>query len=515
MRRAARVPYCALEEAPELGYGETDARNLLIRADNLMGLKALCPHYAGAVKCVFIDPPYNTRQDFEHYRDNLQHTQWLEMMYPRLELLNELLAEDGSIWVTLDDHEAHYLKVLMDEIFGRKNFIGNFIWEKKRKPSFLGSQIGKITDHVICFAKSKNSCRPFQHDAVSKDETYPLYNPGNARVEIVFPPKSILFSGMPDGDYPPREYVNKTSAVKLLTSLTVSDRWNANEIRLEGEWRYTQKTLDEQIASGEHYVVKSKQFRPRRAISGREQRKKIHNLLSRCHYGMATNEDAAKEILTLFGKKSFDYPKPEKLVSFIIGVATQPGDLVLDSFLGSGTTAAVAHKMGRRYIGLEMENTAETHCVPRLRAVVDGEQGGISELVKWKGGGGFRFLRLGGAVFNEDDSVNPDLTFADLAAHIWFLETHRPFAPQKKQSPFLGEHRDVGYALLYNGILGDKSVGGGNKVTTKTLATIRRAVPKGFSGKIIVYAHGCLFRAARMDDENIEFRQIPYDCKKG
>ena len=513
MTQTARAPYRALVGLPALDYGRLPTDNLLIQGDNLHALKALCPYFAGQVKCIFIDPPYNTRQDFDHYQDNLQHTQWLEMMYPRLMLLNELLAEDGSIWITLNDIEAHYFKVLADEVFGRKNFISNFIWEKKRKASFLGKQVGVITDNVFCYAKNKKICAPFIFGQVSENETYPLYNAGNRKCVLVFRPQSVQFNTFKDGHYEIKEYANRTSVVKLVEPLVISDGWNANNLVIEGEWRYSQKTVDEHLDEGEHYVVKSNSFRLRRVVSANTKGKKIHNMLSRAHYNMATNEDAAKEVLNIFGQKNFDYPKPEGLLHFIISVATKQGDLVLDSFLGSGTTAAVAHKMGRRWIGIEMGEHAETHCALRLRSVIDGEQGGISEAANWQGGGGFHFLRLGGAVFTDDGDISPAIKFPELAAYIWFAETRVPLPQKKRQNPFLGIHNGIGYALLYNGILGDKTINGGNVLIMSTLAHIRQGAKK-HKGKIIVYGESCRLGENRLKLENIEFRQLPYECKK-
>lgn len=496
MRRAARVPYCALAEAPELGYGETDARNLLIRADNLMGLKALCPYYAGAVKCVFIDPPYNTRKDFGHYRDNMEHAQWLEMMYPRLELLNELLAEDGSIWAIIDDDEGHYLKVLMDEIFGRKNFVANFVWQKKYSPQGDAKWFSDNHDHIFCYAKQKQQWRPFLLPRTEEmDKRYK--NPDND----------------PRGCWKPADFSVKTYSESYDYPITLPSGRVVNP-PASRSWQTSRENYEKLVADDRIWFGKIGNSVPAKKKFLSEVKQGTTTMTIWPYSDVGHNQDAKKEVKKINPDNAFLTAKPERLIQRVLHLATQPGDLVLDSFLGSGTTAAVAHKMGRRYIGLEMEDTAETHCVPRLRAVVDGEQGGISKSVKWGGGGGFRFLRLGGAVFNEDDSVNPNLTFADLAAHVWFSETYLPLAPQKKQSPFLGEHRGVGYALLYNGVLGDKSANGGNKLTAKTLATIRRGTPKGFSGKIIVYAHGCLFRKPRMDGEKLEFRQIPYDCKK-
>jgi len=210
---------------------------------------------------------------------------------------------------------------------------------------------------------------------------------------------------------------------------------------------------------------------------------------------------------------SFDTPKPERLVERMLQIATNEGDLVLDSFLGSGTTAAVAEKMGRRYIGIEMGGHAETHCQPRLRKVVDGEQGGISDAVNWKGGGGFRFYRLGASVFDETGQIRPDIEFPVLAAHVWFSEVRSPWLKSDPQSPVLGVHEGRAYALLYNGILGDKSASGGNVLTRKTLALIRNALPDDFHGPVTIYGERSALFDASLVREGITFKQTPYDVK--
>ena len=199
--------------------------------------------------------------------------------------------------------------------------------------------------------------------------------------------------------------------------------------------------------------------------------------------------------------------KPEALVKRIFELFSEKGDLVLDSFLGSGTTAAVAHKMGRRYIGIEMGEHAVTHCAPRLRKVIEGEQGGISEAVGWKGGGGFRFYRLGDPVFDEAGHISPGIRFAPLAAHVWFIETGVPFTGTA-DSPLLGIHDGTAYYLLYNGILGDKRPNGGNVLTAKILA----ALPP-FDGPRVIFGEGCRMSAERLENERITFRQIPYEIK--
>ena len=224
------------------------------------------------------------------------------------------------------------------------------------------------------------------------------------------------------------------------------------------------------------------------------------------------NQHAAREIEILFGEKaSFDTPKPETLMERIIQIATNPGDLVLDSFLGSGTTAAVAHKMGRRWIGVEMGGHAVTHCAPRLAKVIAGEQGGISRSVGWAGGGGFGFYRLGAAVFDAEGRINPGIGFAALAAHIWFSEHRVPFAGTAK-SPFLGVHAGRGLALLYNGILGDKRPAGGNVLTRATLATIR-AGAGDFDGPLTIYGEASRIGAEALRLAGVTFKQTPYDVK--
>lgn len=223
------------------------------------------------------------------------------------------------------------------------------------------------------------------------------------------------------------------------------------------------------------------------------------------------NQDAKREVVKFNSDEIFATPKPEALLGRILTLATNPGDLVLDSFLGSGTTAAVAHKMNRRYIGIEMGDHAVTHCVPRLNKVINGEQGGISKSVGWQGGGGFRFYRLGPPVFDESGQIRPDIRFPALAAHIYFSETRRPWHGNTA-SPFLGLHDGRAYALLYNGILGDK----GNILTRATLSVIQKEIARQnatFCGPLTVYAEQSRLTPATLDQQNIVFKQTPYDIK--
>ncbi|MCB2075408.1 site-specific DNA-methyltransferase [Novosphingobium sp. FKTRR1] len=492
VKSADAVAYRLLERDDALSFGETASGNMLIQGDNLEALKSLLPYYRGQVKCIYIDPPYNTRSAFEHYDDNLEHSQWLAMIWPRLVLLRELLAEDGSIWVSIDDNEGHYLKVIMDEVFGRRNFIAEVIWQKRTSRENRAA-IGSAHDIVLVYSKRtavewkavRNTLPPNMNGFSNPD--------GDARG----PWRSIPFSAQ---GFRPNQMYKITSTDGTVHEPPRGRCWGATE---EVFRRYE--------AEGRVYFPKGGAGKPRiKQFAGEEAGLVPMSLWLAEEVG--TNEESKKEILALFEHDTpFGTPKPERLMERIVRIATNPGDLVLDSFLGSGTTAAVAHKMGRRWIGVEMGDHAVTHCAPRLKKVVEGEQGGISQALGWQGGGGFVFYRLGEAVFDDDGAINPGVSFAPLAAHIWFAETGQPMS-RPHSGPFLGSHGGNGYALLYNGILGDKSVSGGNVLTRKTLDMIRASAGE-FVGPMTVYGEACRLSPETLKAEGIVFKQTPYDVR--
>lgn len=493
VRAAEKVPYRLMEEEPELGYGDQNSGNMLIQGDNLDALKALLPYYAGQVKCIYIDPPYNTGSAFEHYDDNLEHSKWLAMMWPRLELLRELLAEDGSIWVSIDDDEAHYMKVMLDEVFGRKNFIVNALWQKRTSPDSR-IHMGDAHDHILVYG-SQRARNNFNEIKLTAEQAKAYKNPDND-------PKGPWVST----DFTAQGY-RPNQMYEIITP--AGEKYTPPQGRC---WGNIEENFKRFLSEGRMWFGKNGKARPR-----------IKNYLSEAkgvkswswwtNKEVGNNQEAKKEINVLFGHtNAFDTPKPERLIQRVLQIATNPGDLVLDSFLGSGTTAAVAQKIGRRYIGIEMGEHAVTHCVPRLKQVVDGEQGGISEAQNWQGGGGFRFYRLGPPVFTEDGQIQPDIKFPVLAAHIWFTETGTSWSKQNDQTPFLGRHTGHGYALLYNGILGDKAAANGNVLTRKTLAVIR-AAQGDFEGPMTIYGERTMLSEATLDAEQIEFKQTPYDVK--
>lgn len=474
-------------------FGDATAAkdNLLIQGDNLQALKALLPFYRGRVKCIFIDPPYNTKSAFEHYDDNLEHSQWLSMMLPRLQVLRDLLSEDGSIWVTIDDNEGHYLKVLMDEVFGRGNFVDTVIWQKADSPRNSARQFSSDHDYMFVYSKAGDWI-PTKLERT--EEANAIYtNPDNDE-------RGPWLPGDP--------YANKPYSRGQYTIVGPSGRsFSPPPGRF---WRISEEKLRELDANGRVWWGPTGEARPsiKRYLS------EVGNLVPRTFWSkddVGSNRTSKNEMRALFpDSSSFTTPKPERLLQRVFSIATNPGDLVLDSFLGSGTTAAVAHKMGRRWIGIEMGEHATTHCAPRLQKVIAGEQGGISAALSWQGGGGFQLLQLGAPLFDEQGDIHPDVRFADLAAFIWMRDTGTALPAQAASGPLplLGVHEGTAYYLLFNGILGDRRPASGNVLTTAVLQALNELC--GHDGPKVVYGEACRLGDARLKAEGISFKQLPH-----
>ncbi len=484
------VPYHLLQEVKT--YGDP-SENLIIQGDNLLALKALLPFYAGQVKCIFIDPPYNTQSAFEHYDDKLEHSQWLSMMYPRLVLLRDLLAEDGSIWITIDDNEAHYLKVLMDEVFGRGNFVTNVTWQKRYSRENRVA-IGNAHDHILIYAKDASNSRFTFNKLPLEDKQRKVYKNPNSDPRGPWRGVSLAAQG-----YRPNQMYTITAPNGKEHKPPTGSCWKVIEAR------YLELFRSDLIYFGKdgNAAPSRKQFL--NDIDG------VVPWTWWPHEEAGHTDEAKRESQSLFGADTaFGTPKPERLLFRVLHIATSPGDLVLDSFLGSGTTAAVAHKMGRRYIGIEMGEHAKTHCVPRIEKVMGGEQGGISEAVGWAGGGGFQFCKLGDTAFDAEGHINPGIKFPTLAAFVWHFETGEP-TKKSFETPFLGVKDGVAYYLLYNGILGDRRPAGGNVLTHPVLEILDEYFPH--DGPRVIYGETSRIGESRLAAEQITFRQIPYDIK--
>ena len=489
IKKANQSPYRLLESDHNLSYGDQNSQNMMIQGDNLEALKALLPYYANRVKCIYIDPPYNTGSAFEHYDDNLEHSTWLNMMYPRLELLRELLAEDGSVWISIDADESHYLKVIMDEIFERKNFIDEIVWQRSYAPINLKKTLSRNHDTILVYAKNI-FLLDFKKLSRTNESDNRFSNPDND-------PRGSWASG-------PIQVGPRVES-RVYEIITPSGR----KILPPAEfcWRISKEKYEEMVSDNRIYFGIKGDNVPRIKRFLSEVKKGIVPMTLWLRNETGDNQEGKKEIKFLFDQEVFSTPKPERLIHRILTLATNEGDLVLDSFLGSGTTAAVAHKMNRRWIGIEIGEHAKTHCAVRLQKVIDGEQGGISKAVDWQGGGGFRFYHLGETIFDKDGCINKNIKFEHLAAHIWFSETKTPIT-DKDKSPLIGVYNKTAYYLLYNGILGDKSVSGGNVLTTKTLD----ALPK-YNGKKVIYGETTRLSSLRLEENKITFKQTPYDIK--
>lgn len=359
----AEVPYHLLQF--QSAHGVSNGENLLIQGDNLLALKALLPFYRGRVKCIYIDPPYNTQSAFTHYDDKLEHSQWLSMMYPRLVLLRELLAEDGSIWLNIDDREAHYLKVLLDEVFGRSNFAANCLWEKVYSERMDARGFSVSHDHLLVYQKSDK----FNPRQVPKDQNSAQFGFFDDAVNKYYRRRSLRKEGSESlrQDRPSMWY--------MISAPDGTEIWPIKPDGTEGRWRWKKENVpvnNDQLefiykdGRWEIYVKQYLEENPTRPPA---------TFWPSIEVGH--NHEAKLEVRLFNNQDVFDTPKPERLLKRVLEIATNPGDLVLDSFLGSGTTAAVAHKMGRRWIGIEMGEHAVTHCIPRLEKVIAGEQGGI------------------------------------------------------------------------------------------------------------------------------------------
>ena len=401
-----------LIEDPDKSYGDCNTENMLIFGDNLLALKALEQEFSGKIKCIFIDPPYNTGSAFAHYEDGLEHSIWLTMMRDRLEILRRLLSDDGSIWITIDDNEAHYLKILCDQIFGRSNFLCDIAWEKRYSPPPDTKDFGYVHDHILCYRKTVAFRRNML--PLTEDQSGRYKNPDND----------------PRGPWKAMDYTCRYSADERPNLFYPIKQPNTGE-------EVWPKRTRVWAMSKEVHEKNERENRIWWGTKGTNSVPAVKNFFSDINQGMMPmslwkhtlaghNQDAMKEMMGLFGDNVFSTPKPEQLIHTILHIATHNDDWVLDSFAGSGTTGAAAHKMGRKWIMIELGEHCHTHIIPRIQKVCDGtDKGGISKTVNWQGGGGFKYYYMAPSLLKKDrydqwvinEEYNATMMAAAMAKH--------------------------------------------------------------------------------------------------
>ena len=393
--------------------------NRLIFGDNLLALRALEQEFAGKVKCIYIDPPYNTGSAFTHYDDGIEHSLWLSLMYERVKLLRKLLTKDGTLWINLDDNEGHYAKVMLDEVFGRSNFLGTVVWEKSDSPRMDAQYFSSRHDYLFCYGRDKNAVN---FHKIATDDIAEHYNRTDENGRLYYTKPLRAMGGQGD---------SRAARPNLYFALSAPDGtkiFPKKQDGTDGAWRWSPEKC-----SQEHERIEWVQGR-----TGWTPYYRIYadNIRSRPpetiwpHGEVGSNRTSKAEIKSLLNDIDTDVfgtPKPEGLLKRVLHIATNPGDFVLDSFAGSGTTGAVAHKMGRHWIMVELGEHCHTHIIPRMRKVIDGEDtGGITNVVGWRGGGGFRYYRLAPSLIVDDawgnPVINPEFNAAMLTEAMCKLE---------------------------------------------------------------------------------------------
>jgi DNA modification methylase len=521
------VPYRLLEPVPELSCGDPDSGNLIVQGDNLLALKALLPRYAGQVKCIYIDPPYNTGNEGWAYNDNVnspeirrwlgevvgkegetldRHDRWLCMMYPRLVLLKQFLRDDGVILMSLDGNEHRYAELLMDEIFGASNRIETFIWKKSYGGGAKSKQVVNLHEFVLCFARNKLN--------IGKIELPPS---DGAKRYYKFEDEKAGTRG------PYRLQPLATNSMDSRPNLRYAIPFEGMEIWPEKQWQWSRERALAALASNE-LVIKSirgkwsvnyKQYL--RDAEGDERGSKLYSIIDSIYTQQGTNE-----LKAMFGDgKTFDFPKPSELIKTFIQAFTDDDSLVLDSFAGSGTTgnavlrANVEDGGNRHFILVEMdEGIARDVTAERVKRVAQGYTNAKGESVPGLGGG-FQFCKLGKALFDPRGHIDKDVRFSELANFVWFMETGMGLPPTRASkrkadtaNPLLGVHEGRAVYLLYNGILKDRSIDGGNTLTTPLLEQL-----PPHDGPRVVYAARCAIGDERLRKLGIRFKHLPYDLR--
>jgi adenine-specific DNA-methyltransferase len=505
------VPFRVLD--PQYTYGSDDG-NMIIRGDNLHALKALLPQYEGRVKCIYIDPPYNTGNEGWVYNDNVndpkirrwlgevvgregedlsRHDKWLCMMYPRLRLLQQLLADDGAIFVSIDDNEIKYLRLIMDEIFGVNCFVHEMIWKNKYGPGAMTRGVGNVHEYILCYSKKPmlSVFAPLSDDEIkkykSKDEHYSVR-----------------------GGYITQPLATKSKDDR--PNLIYPIRYNGQEIWPNKQWIWERSRMYQAIENDEvvfnendgKYSVRFKQYL--KDQNGVIRLGKPISILTGPY-----NQDGTKELEAIFETRTFNNPKPTQLIqylfSFVFNGHDDKNGIYLDSFAGSGTTAHAVlnlnkHDGGnRRFILVEMEDYAEQITAERVRRVIDGYGEGKNAIEGT--GGGFAFYELGEALLTEDKQINENVALEKIRAYVYFTETASSLPEPSAAEPYLlGVHTDTAYYFYY-----EKQA-----VTTLDHAFLRGIQTE--AGRYLIYADLCALSDKELTDYGITFKKIPRDIAR-
>lgn len=387
----------------------SDDDNLIIKGNNLLVTSTLRKKYTNKVDCIYIDPPYyfdkNKPADAFKYNLNFKLSTWLVFMKDRLKIAKDLLKGSGVIFCHIGEDGVHYLKMLMEEVFGSENFVETFIWKNTDNPDSLSKKSRSSVEYIICFEKRKDLSNEYVGKETENGDA-PLLNSGNNIHNLIFPKGSIRFN-IDDGFYD----CSKTDKVEILTPFNIVNGTNDREVVLRGEFKWGQLMLDEEVSKGTYFLVKTNKFSvrfQRAKATYMAPEKFIDNEYLSKTIGVGTNEDANSHLKKM--GIDFSYSKPESAIAFLLKAVTKESDLVLDFYLGSGTTCAVAHKMGRRYIGVDQMDYIETITVERMKKVIGGEKGGISKDVNWQGGGSFVYCELAKLNQNFVDAIEKATT---------------------------------------------------------------------------------------------------------
>lgn len=532
------VPYRVLEKKYTFGSDDSrschserseESQNKIIHGDNLEALKSLLPEYEGRVKCIYIDPPYNTGNENWVYNDNVnspkikkwlgqvvgkesedltRHDKWLCMMYPRLKLLQKLLSNDGAIFISIDDNEQANLKLICDEIFGAGNFVGIFSWVRKKKGSFLSKTLRKMIEYVYCYKKTDYDLTFYGENAYS-DKWQPIVKRTNALKNLHIP-KNLVETKLDDGEYDAGFRGTEGTGINFLEAFTVKNGIVVSDLKVDGRFVWSQDFFEKEIENGTRISLSNKYgFNVLRY--DQSSKTKTPSTLINEENGVGTNEDASQDLQKIFNtdvNEVFQYSKPYSLIQYIINMLCKDdkSSIILDSFAGSGTTAHAVLNLNkqdggnRKFILVEMEDYAETITAERVRRVIDGYGEGKNAVEGT--GGSFAYYELGPELL-KDGFINEDVPEQTIREYLYYTETNHALPQSNNGHPaHLGNFEGVAYYFVYN------------KDETTTLDATFLASISEKADRYVIYADNCIMPQKFLFDHDITFKKIPRDIRR-